>query len=128
MNVSLAMLRRQLYAMRSWDSSGETQDKRIRDSLNVALDRMANDVPQALLPDEETVVLYPDVVSTDDTVKARVLTADSDKRLLQFVNYAGNNLLSPGSDTTWNPRDTGEWDGIMHIEITDAKDSPSSMR
>ncbi len=121
MNVSLAMLRRQLYAMRSWDSSGETQDKRIRDSLNVALDRMANDVPQALLPDEETVVLYPDVVSTDDTVKARVLTADSDKRLLQFVNYAGNNLLSPGSDTTWNPRDTGEWDGIMHIEITDAK-------
>ena len=119
MNVSLAMLRKQLYAMRSWDSSGETQDNRIRDALNVALGRMANDVPQALIPDEEHIVLYPDVVSTDSSVKAQVLSFDNDKRLLEFVDTAGTGIAKAGSLTTWRPTITGEWDGLMHIEITD---------
>ena len=120
MNVSLAMLRKQLYAMRSWDSSGETQNTRILQSLNVALDRMANDVPQALIPDEEHVVLKPDVVSSDTTVKARVVSADNDKRLLEFVDSTGTGIAASGSETTWRPTITGEWDGIMHIEITDS--------
>ena len=120
MNVSLAMLKRQLYAMRSWDSTGETQDNRIRQALNVALDRMANDVPQALIPSEEHVVLYPDVVSTDAAVDARVITHDSDKRLLKFVDTLGENLGDAASLTSWRPSVTGEWDGVMHIEITDA--------
>ena len=120
MNVSLATLKRQLYAMRSWDSTGETQDNRIRQALNVALDRMANDVPQALIPDEEHVVLYPDALSSESTVDARVLTLDSDKRLLEFVDTAGTKIADASSLTTWRPTVTGEWDGIMHIEITDA--------
>tara|TARA_R110002110_G_scaffold6716_2_gene33531 strand:- start:672 stop:2456 length:1785 start_codon:yes stop_codon:yes gene_type:complete len=119
-NVSLALLKKQLYAMRSWDSTGETQDNRIRQSLNVALDRMANDVPQALVPDEEHVVLYPDVVSSDSTVDARVVTFASDKRLLEFVDSAGTKISNSSSLTSWRPTLTGEWDGIMHIEITDA--------
>ena len=120
MNVSLAMLKRQLYAMRSWDSSGVTQDNRITQALNAALVRMASDVPQALVPGEEHIVLYPDVVSTDDAVKARVITFDSDKRLLEFVDTAGTPIAKTGSLTTWRPVVTGEWDGLMHIEITDA--------
>lgn len=120
MNVSLAMLRKQLYAMRAWDSSGSTQNNRIRDSLNVALDRMANDVPQALIPDEEHVVLYPDVLSSESTVDARVVTADNDKRLLEFVDSTGAGLATSNSATTWRPTVTGEWDGVMHIEITDS--------
>ncbi len=119
MNVSLAMLRKQLYAMRSWDSSGETQNTRILQALNVALDRMANDVPQALIPDEEHVVLYPDVVSTDSSVLARVVTFSNDKRLLKFVDSAGVGVGDPRCATTWVPTVTGEWDGLMHIEITD---------
>ena len=59
MDVSLAQLKEQLYAMRSWDSSGETQDKRVRRALNVALNRMSNDVPEALLPDEGTYCSVP---------------------------------------------------------------------
>lgn len=120
MNVSLAMLKQQLYAMRSWDSSGETQDNRVRQALNAALVRMASDVPQALVPGEEHVVLYPDVVSTDDAVKARVATFDNDKRLLQFVDTAGATITADASLTSWRPTVTGEWDGLMHIEITDA--------
>lgn len=119
MNVSLAMLKRQLYAMRSWDSTGETQDNRIRQALNVALDRMANDVPQALIPGEEHVVLYPDVVSSDSAVDARAITYDSDKRLLKFVDTTGTDIDDSSSLTTWRPTVTGEWDGTMHIEITD---------
>jgi len=119
-NVSLAMLKQQLYAMRSWDSSGETQDNRIRQALNAALVRMASDVPQALVPGEEHIVLYPDVVSSDDAVKARVATFYDDKRLLQFVDTAGATITSGSSLTSWRPTVTGEWDGLMHIEITDA--------
>lgn len=121
MDVSLKMLRQQLYAMRSWDSSGQTQDDRIRQSLNVALVRMANDVPQALVPDEEHAVLLPDVKSSNSTVAAKVGTYRSDKRLLYFVDATSGEGVSGGtSTTTWRPSVTGEWDGIMHIEITDA--------
>ena len=121
MNVSLQSLRQQLYAMRSWDSSGQTQDERIRQSLNVALDRMANDVPQAIVPDEEHVVLLPDVKSNDAAVAAKVGTYRSDKRLLYFVDATtGEGIAGSTSTTTWRPSVTGEWDGLMHIEVTDS--------
>ena len=120
MNVSLALLRKQLYAMRSWDSSGKTQDDRIRQSLNVALDRMANDVPQAIVPDEEHVVLLPDVTSSDSTVAAKVASYQSDKRLLYFVDATSQEGIDGStSTTTWRPTITGEWDGLMHIEVTE---------
>tara|TARA_R110002020_G_scaffold6677_5_gene28266 strand:- start:3045 stop:4730 length:1686 start_codon:yes stop_codon:yes gene_type:complete len=107
--------------MRSWDSSGQTQDERIRQSLNVALDRMANDVPQAIVPDEEHVVLLPDVKSNDAAVAAKVGTYRSDKRLLYFVDATtGEGIAGGTSTTTWRPSVTGEWDGLMHIEVTDS--------
>ena len=120
MNVSLAMLRKQLYAMRAWDSSGQTQNSRIRDALNAALMRMSSDVPNALIPDEEHVVLFPDVVGTNSAVKAKVVSYDNDKRLLKFVDTTGKNIADPSSLTSWRPVVTGEWDMIMHIEVTDA--------
>ena len=119
MDVSLASLKSQLFALRAWDSSGKTQDERIRKAINVALNRMANDVPEALVPKEEHVVLRPDVNSTDDAVSARVITLDSDKRLLEFVDTTGTKIADATSLTTWRPTVTGEWDAIMHIEITD---------
>tara|TARA_R110000751_G_scaffold15141_5_gene48898 strand:- start:1193 stop:2911 length:1719 start_codon:yes stop_codon:yes gene_type:complete len=115
------MLRQQLYAMRAWDSSGQTQNERIRQSLNVALARMANDVPQALVPDEEHAVLLPDVKSSTSTVASKLGVYRSDKRLLYFVDAtSGEGIAGSTSTTTWRPSVTGEWDGIMHIEITDA--------
>ncbi|QDP63110.1 MAG: hypothetical protein GOVbin2277_37 [Prokaryotic dsDNA virus sp.] len=121
MNVSLGMLRRQLYAMRAWDSSGKTQDSRIRDSLNAALARMASDVPQAIIPDEEHVVLRPDVLGTSESVASKVVSFDNDKRLLKFVDSTGLvSIADSASATTWRPTVTGEWDMIMHIEVTDA--------
>lgn len=123
MDVSLAALRSRLFSLRSWDSTGKTLDDRIRSALNLALDRLAGEVPEALVPDEQHVVLRPDVNGDDSTVAAKVATfptSSSDKRLLYFVDSAAISIAASGSATTWRPTITGEWDGIMHLEITDS--------
>ena len=120
MDVSLAALRGRLYALRSWDSTGTTLDNRIRAALNLALDRIAGDIPEALVPDEEHIVLLPDVDGGSETVAAKVATYDSDKRLLFFVDSASVSIAASASKTSWTPTVTGEWDGIMHLEITDS--------
>ena len=118
MNVSLGALRARLLDLRSWDSSGDTLNNRIRAALNLALDRLAGDVPEALVPDEEHIVLYADVDSGTSTVDAR-LKFTTDRRVLEFVDTAGAGIADGASLTTWRPTITGEWDGIMHLEITD---------
>lgn len=133
MDVSLGALRQRLLNFRSWDSTGETLDNRIREVLNTALDRLAGDVPEALIPDEEHIALTADVNSTDTGVAAYVQPwsvarwtgagvsfTDADARLLMFVDSARAHIAASGSATSWRPTDTGEWNGKMHIEITDA--------
>jgi len=90
--------------------------------LNLALDRLSGEVPEALVPDEQHIVLYPDVDGGDSSVAAKVATYSSDKRLLYFVDTAGLSIADSSSATTWRPTVTGEWDGTMHIEVTDASD------
>jgi hypothetical protein len=119
-DVSLAALRSRLYALRSWDSTGATLDARIRAALNLALDRIAGDIPEAIVPDEEHVVLLPTVAGDESTVDSKVATYGNDKRLLYFVDSAGASIGAPASLTTWRPTVTGEWDGLMHLEVTDS--------
>lgn len=121
MDTSLGALRSRLLEFRAWDSSGTTMNNRVRASLNTALDRMAGDVPEALVPDEEHVSIYGDVVgsSTDviTTETARVKVVSTDARVLQFTDSAGDNFpISP----LWTPKTNGTWDGLMHLEIKDA--------
>ena len=135
MDTSLKSLREKLYALRAWDSSGRTQDDTIRQALNIALDRLAGEVPEALVPDEEHVVLMPDIVSTDASVSAiakmagttdigattsvfRAARDDYDTRIIEFFDTAGLPIKHPSSATTWRPHVTGEFDGAMHIELT----------
>ena len=133
MDVSLGALRERLLNFRSWDSTGETLDNRIREVLNVALDRLAGDVPEALIPDEAHVALIKDVKSGDSDVNSYVKSwsvtrykaddssyTDDDARLLMFLDTSGNHIESSSAATTWRPVDTGEWDYTMHIEVTDA--------
>tara|TARA_R110002020_G_scaffold145817_2_gene320051 strand:+ start:572 stop:2104 length:1533 start_codon:yes stop_codon:yes gene_type:complete len=115
MDTSLGALRERLLNFRAWDSSGTTLNNRIREAMNTALDRLAGDVPEALVPDEEHIVLLPDVTGSASTVLAR-LRATSDNRVLEFTT-AANGLL--GATPTWSPTVDGTWDGIMHIEIKD---------
>tara|TARA_R110000824_G_scaffold40851_8_gene122034 strand:- start:1052 stop:2572 length:1521 start_codon:yes stop_codon:yes gene_type:complete len=122
MDVSLGALRQRLLEFRAWDSSGATFDKRVRESLNFALDRLSGDVPEALIPDEEHVVLRKDFVSADTKV---YLNAGSDTRVLAIENTAGDSFgaVSSSEDgyTFFNTdmQTDGTWDGIMHLEIKD---------
>ena len=115
MDVSLGAIRERLLNFRSWDSSGTTLNNRIREAINTALDRLAGDVPEALIPDEEHIVLLPDYKGSDTTVAAR-LKAISDQRVLEFSSESGGAL---GAAPTWAPTVDGTWDGVYHLEIKD---------
>lgn len=118
MDTSLGALRARLFNFRSWDSTGTTLDNRIREAMNVALDRIAGDVPEAIVPDDAHVVLYEDILGSASSVQATLNTTADDK-VLEFKSTTGAYLdpaLSP-----WVPDTTGTFDGIMHIELPDSK-------
>ncbi len=123
MDVSLGALRSRLFDFRAWDSSGETLDNRIREALNTALDRLAGDVPEALIPDEEHVVLLADTVSGDHNLKINRVGTKS--TVLKITDKAGVDLGNASVDSTaatWYSgtfKSDGTWDGIMHLEIRD---------
>ena len=121
MDVSLGSLRRRLLAMRAWDSQGKSLDEKLNSAINQALDRLAGDVPEALMPDDEHVVLQRPYRSGDESVKAYVRVNPTDKRLLEFVDKDGTPIDASTSATTWRPNTKGEWDGIMHIEVKDPR-------
>lgn len=114
MNVSLGSLRQRLLDFRAWDSSGATLNGRIREALNTALDRLAGDVPEALIPDKAHVVLLPDVKGSDTDVVTR-LQSLADRRVLEFRKASDGSAL--GASHTWSPTVDGTWDGQMHLEV-----------
>jgi hypothetical protein len=118
MDVSLGALRDRLFSFRSWDSSGSTLNKRVRDALNTALDRLAGDVPEALVPDEEHVVLYADALGTDADIDAR-LNSTADPRVLKFSDSSS---AATAISSSWTPSVDGTWDGVMHLEVKDPSD------
>jgi hypothetical protein len=118
-DVSLGALMSRLFALRSWDSTGASLNRRIRSALNLALDRLAGDVPEALIPDEQHIALIPDAESATSSVDAYVASYNNDKRLLFFTDSTKSTSIgASGSLTTWRPTITGEWDGVMHLELT----------
>ena len=116
MDTSLGALRARLFNFRAWDSTGPTLDNRIREAMNAALDRISGDVPEAVIPDDEHVVLFPDVVGESASIAARMSTT-SDTRVLEFTTDTGA-PLNPAN--TWVPATDGTFDGIMHFEIVDS--------
>ena len=115
MDTSLSSLRARLFDYRSWDTTGDTLNRRVREALNLALDRLAGDVPEALTPSEAHAVLLPDVKT--GTVSAYLKPVSDDKRILQFVNVSGVGIGTASAGVTWRPEVTGEWDGLMHVEV-----------
>jgi hypothetical protein len=115
MDTSLGALRARLFSFRSWDSTGTTLDNRVREAMNAALDRVSGDVPEAVVPDDEHVVLLADVVGGDAAVQAR-LAPTLDARVLLFVTPTGVPLTT---GAPWLPNVTGIFDGVMHLEIVD---------
>jgi len=117
MDTSRGALRARLFSFRSWDSTGSTLNARVDQAINSALERISGDVPEAVVPDDEHIVLQKDAIGTDSTVAARVRTT-TDTRVLEFTD-ANNNPLTASSP--WVPETDGTYDGIMHLELTDSK-------
>ena len=117
MDTSLGALRARLFNYRAWDSTGTTLDNRIREAMNTALDRISGDVPEAVVPDDEHIVLLPDAEGTDASVNARMATT-SDTRVLEFTDATGAPLTA---SSPWVPATDGSLDGLMHFEIVDPK-------
>lgn len=115
MDTSLGALRARLFDFRAWDSTGTTLDNRVRQAMNTALDRISGDVPEAVVPDDEHVVLYKDIEGADTNVQARV-SPTTDPKVLQFVTPTGAPITPTYS---WLPDVTGTYDGVMHLEIVD---------
>ena len=115
MDTSLGALRARLFNFRAWDSTGPTLDGRIKQAMNTALDRIAGDVPEAVVPDNEHVVLLKDVVGDDASIQAK-LAVTADSKVLQFVTPSGAPILSTYA---WVPDITGTFDGTMHFEVVD---------
>jgi hypothetical protein len=116
MDTSLGALRARLFDFRAWDSTGTTLDNRVRQAMNTALDRVSGDVPEAIIPDDQHVVLQKDVIGDDADVQAKIAST-ADAKVLQFVTPSGTPLLF---GAPWTPDITGTFDGIMHIEIVDS--------
>jgi len=118
-DTSLSSLRARMFDFRSYDTTGETLNRRVREALNLALDRLAGDVPEALIPSEAHAVLLPDIKT--GTVSAFIKPVSTDKRIMQFVNASGVGIGVSSSGVTWRPAVDGTFDGLLHIEFEDSE-------
>lgn len=116
--MNLADIRRHGAQLRATRQGGVKHQGKLNDCANLALKKLAMDAPQALVPSEEHVILHPQAVSTDATVAAEMAVWSTDDLVLE-IRASGGGALST-STQTWRPAITGAWDGVMHLEVTDA--------
>jgi hypothetical protein len=106
--VNLGELRQKVADLRSRHISGDTFASEFRRSVVApALKQLASDVPEAFIPDEETIIIYKDYTST---TMNRTVSATSDPYVLD---------LGPANLVGATPIVTdGTWDCVYYLEIT----------
>jgi len=108
--VNRKLLRTKVGRRLSWRADIDADSiAAFNEAINDAQKKLAGDCPSAFMPDEESIVLYPDY--TNGTM-GRTLAATTDPYVLTFG-------ASPGAAGTSEPVVDGTWDGIYHLEITD---------
>lgn len=103
--MNRAEWRARILNQRSWnaadaDASFEAQVNRV---LDESLKRVAFDVPAAFVPDEERVLLVPDVTQT---THSRTLAVTTDTKVMSLGSTASGGAITVD----------GTWDGLMHLE------------
>ena len=100
--------RDRLLTIRAWNAdTTKNFSSELDDVLNLALQRIASDVPGAVIPDTDYVVVNKDYTQTDF---GRGVSTTTDTLVLSF-----------GPSGALNPAIDGTWDGIYHIEFVDSK-------
>lgn len=102
--------RDRLLTVRAWNAdTTKGFSSELDDVLNLALQRVASDVPGAVIPDIDHVVVNKDFTQADF---GRGISSTTDPYVMSFGLGIGLNMV-PETDGTWN--------GIYHIEFQDAK-------
>jgi len=106
--MNLGELRQKVADLRSRHISGETFATEFRRSVVApALKQLSSDVPEAFIPDEETIVIYKDYTSASMN---RKISATADPYVLN---------LGVAADPSATPVVTdGTWDCVYYLEIT----------
>lgn len=100
--------RDRLLTIRAWNAdTTKNFSSELDDVLNLSLSRLASDVPAAIVPDLEYLVVNKDFTQDDF---GRGVSTTSDAYVLDF-----------GLSGTLNPTVDGTWDGIYDIEFQDSK-------
>jgi hypothetical protein len=100
--------RSRLLTVRAWNAdTTKNFSSELDDVLNLALGRLASDVPAAIIPDIDYVVVNKDFTQDDF---GRGVSTTTDAYVLSF-----------GLSGTLNPTVDGTWDGIYDIEFQDSK-------
>lgn len=107
--MNLGELREKVADLRSRHVSGTTFAQEFRRSVVApALKQLSSDVPEAFIPDEETIVIYKDYTSSSMN---RKISATADPYVLLLGVQA-----APGTTPIVT---NGTWDGIYYLEVTD---------
>ena len=100
--------RSRLLTVRAWNAdTTKNFSSELDDVLNLALGRLASDVPAAIIPDIDYLVVNKDFTQNDF---GRGVSTTTDAYVLDF-----------GLSGTLNPTVDGTWDGIYDIEFQDSK-------
>ena len=106
--MNLGELREKVADLRSRHVSGTTFAQEFRRSVvTPALKQLSSDVPEAFIPDEETIVIYKDYTSA---LMNRKISATTDPYVLDLGATSAPNATSIVTD--------GTWDCVYYLEIT----------
>lgn len=117
MQNNRGLLRTFLLNARAWDSYGKSLNNKINSAIDRALQALAEDAPQTLMPSVAHVAMLPLVNSASSMVNATIRVVSPDRRVMEFRDPTNGNIDS--GVTTWRPTIDGTWDGVMWLEITD---------
>ena len=99
--------RDRLLTIRAWNAdTTKNFSSELDDVLNLALSRLASDVPAAIIPDIDHLVVNKDFSQSD---LGRGISTTTDPY-----------VLSLGLSGTLNPTTDGTWNGIYDIEFQDS--------
>jgi hypothetical protein len=116
--MNRGVLRSNVLSRRSWHADVDTAFLAEVDTVCIdgAIKRLASEVPEAFIPDEERVILLPDQTHT---TLSRTVSATDDPYVLSF-GVVGSTNLTIVTD--------GTWDGLYHIEVASPDDDGVTFR